>query len=96
MAAPLSQQEIDAILGSTGDIGLPASEPSASTPSGATPKSSGQKFYSSPVAQPYHFRFPYHSPIVKKYILNPGTTDTENSATPVVFSITTYSQKHKK
>ena len=95
MAAPLSQDEIDSILGSSGDFDFPASDDISGAAASEPPKSSSSRFYSIPLAEPYRFRFPYHSPIVKKYLYNPGSAESEDNPVPVVWSITHYAQKLK-
>ncbi|MCP4725512.1 MAG: hypothetical protein GY863_10770 [bacterium] len=99
MAAPLSQDEIDALLNSTDDS--MDGDDSGFEPDFTEdePKRGGTKNFEIPEVAPYRFKFNYLSPVIKskRYIYNPDEEPVEDKEeeTLVVRSIFNYAAARK-
>jgi len=94
MATPISQNEIDALLGgieTLDDTSL--SETDADTDE-KPPHKTGVKYVGILAEQPYRFKSRYRSPILKggEYIYNPEPDAELDESIPVVRSISEYAQ----
>ena len=93
MAEPLSQNEIDDLLGGEGDFDEPDSgDLLADIDDDTGPRRKTMNF-SSPAVEPYRFHFKYTSPILKndRYLYNPGDeSDAEFSSGAIVRSLSNY------
>ena len=100
MAAPLSQDEIDALLNSSEDA-LDSDDPISDTDidEPEQPKKSGIKNFEIPAIKPYRFKFNYHSPIIKctNYVYNPedDSNDKSENENLVVRSLFNYANRKK-
>lgn len=93
MAAPLSQDEIDALLGDS--EALDDSDPieiEADFDEEASRKT-GSKNVRVPITKPFRFDFSYRSPILKNndYVFNPNIEEKMENSTVVVRTISNYS-----
>ncbi len=102
MAAPLSQDEIDALLNSTEDA-IEGGDDSVFEPdiAEAEPRKGGTKNFEIPVEDPYRFKFNYNSPVIKckGYVYNPEEEPVEEQNGEeklVVRSIFNYATTRKK
>ena len=98
MAEPLSQNEIDDLLGGDDDFDETDSEDLlADTDDETGPRRKIMNF-SSPQVEPYRFHFKYSSPILKndRYMYNPSNeSDTEFSSGAIVRSLSNYAHFKK-
>lgn len=96
MAAPLEQNEIDALLSSDllDDIGADDSMSAPPAPSAAPGKKSKTRHFGVPVSSPYRFHFKYKSPVLKssEVLYDPDPENEVESPTPVVRSLSNYAR----
>jgi len=98
MAAPLNQNEIDALL--TSDAAI-EDDPSLNTDPGETAQISHRsrtKHFGSPDHRPYRFHFEYYSPVIKMkdIVLDPDPESDFEPSDVVVRSISNYVLYRKK
>jgi len=93
MAAPLSQDEIDALLGGSGDLDDTGSIDMDVDIAEEAPRKGGTKNVSIPVIKPFRFNFSYRSPVLKTddYVFNPNLEEKMEESTVIVRTISNYS-----
>lgn len=93
MAAPLSQDEIDALLGGGDDLDEPGSADIEDDLSDEPQRKQGLKNVGLPVTKPFRFKIVYRTPILKSddYIFNPSSEEEFDKSSTVVRTLSNYS-----
>jgi len=93
MAAPLSQDEIDALLGDSEELDDSGSIEMESDFAEDDSRKTGTKNVGIPVPKPFRFDFSYRSPVLKTndYVYNPNLEEKMEASTVVVRTISNYS-----
>lgn len=93
MAAPLSQDEIDALLGDTEELDDTGSIEMDSDLDEEAPRKGGTKNVGIPETKPFRFDFTYRSPVLKTndYVFNPNLEEKMEVSTVIVRTISNYS-----
>ncbi|MFC1729090.1 hypothetical protein ACFL6I_02025 [candidate division KSB1 bacterium] len=98
MAAPLNQDEIDALLSSDAFDDEPLPEESGGEPEPAARTKSRTKHFGVPVNIPFRFKFTYRSPIIKSQdiLIDPDPEEVQDSTVVIVRSLSNYAKYRKK
>ncbi|MFC1553582.1 hypothetical protein ACFL7D_03010 [candidate division KSB1 bacterium] len=98
MAAPISQDEIDALLESGGDFDDQESVDTDISGSADAPRKTGSKYISITKAEPYRFKFIYKSPVLKSsdYVLDPEDENMLDHSVPVVRRLMNFSNSRNQ
>lgn len=93
MAAPLSQDEIDALLGGGDDLDEPGSADIEDDLSDEPQRKQGLKNVGLPETKPFRFEIVYRTPILKSddYIFNPSSEEEFDKSSTVVRTLSNYS-----